>query len=135
MANCKISQKTFRKGDKVQWSSGRGTTTGTVQEKITANKKVDGKTISASESNPRYLVKNDSSGKVTSHDLDALSDVDSTADTQIHDSQTKSQRSSKSSKSSEGSRSSEKQPEKKDRSKNGAESVELGDPVEWQSRY
>jgi hypothetical protein len=135
MANCKISQKTFQKGDKVQWSSGRGTTTGTVQEKITANKKVDGKTISASESNPRYLVKNDSSGKVTSHDLDALSDVDSTADTQIHDSQTKSQRSSKSSKSSEGSRSSEKQPEKKDRSKNGAESVELGDPVEWQSRY
>jgi hypothetical protein len=107
-------------------------TTGTVQEKITADKEVDGQTISASQSHPRYLVKNDSSGKVTSHALEALSEVD--ADTAAQAKSAQPQRSSKPAKSSGGNGSSENHPKKKNQGKDGANSVEVGDRVEWESR-
>lgn len=105
----KESQKTFQKGDKVQWSSGRGTATGTVQEMITKGKTVGGKTISASEDNPRYLVKTDSSDKVTSRSPDALSMADSTDSKgeSRDNAQPSSKRSSKAPKSAEGSSSSQ----------------------------
>lgn len=66
----------FKKGDKVEWSSGKGKSTGTVQKRITKSTKVDGKDISASDDDPRYLVKNDSTGNVTGHKPDALSKAD-----------------------------------------------------------
>lgn len=71
------SKQKFHKGDKVQWSSGQGTATGTVQEYITTDKTVDGNKVSASEDDPRYLVKNDNTESVTGHSVDALSKADS----------------------------------------------------------
>ncbi|EDX86889.1 hypothetical protein S7335_4596 [Synechococcus sp. PCC 7335] len=70
------SKQKFHKGDRVQWSSGQGTSTGTVQTRITEDQVVDGNQISASADDPRYLVKNDNTGTVTGHRLDALSKPD-----------------------------------------------------------
>lgn len=67
------SKQQFHKGDRVQWSSGQGTAMGEVQEHITKDKTVEGNTVSASKDDPRYLVKNDSTGNVTGHKPDTLS--------------------------------------------------------------
>lgn len=99
------SKQKFHQGDRVQWSSGQGTSTGTVQARITEDQTVDGNPISASEDEPRYLVKNDNTGTVTGHRLDALSKADD---------------SSSSSGSSAGSSSS-----------NSAAQFEKGDRVQW----
>lgn len=65
--------QTFQPGDKVEWSAGTGTTTGTVQQQVKEPTEVDGQTVAASESEPRYLVKNDRTGQVTGHKPDTLS--------------------------------------------------------------
>ena len=67
----------FKKGDKVEWSSGSGTSTGTVQKRITDSKKVSGRNVAASEDDPRYLVENDNTGNVSGHKPDTLSKADS----------------------------------------------------------
>ena len=67
----------FKKGDKVEWSSGSGKSTGTVQKRITESTTVDGQSVAASEDDPRYLVKNDSTGNVSGHKPDTLSKASS----------------------------------------------------------
>lgn len=66
----------FNKGDKVEWASGQGTSTGTVQKRITDSTQVEGNSISATQDDPRYLVENDNTGTVTAHKPSALSKVD-----------------------------------------------------------
>ena len=73
------SKQEFHKGDKVEWSSGQGTSTGKVQDYITEDKTVDGSKVSASKAEPRYLVKNDSTGNVTGHKPEALSGASSSS--------------------------------------------------------
>ncbi len=68
-----MTRQKFNTGDRVEWSSGQGTATGTVQEYLTQDKQVDGSTVSASEDDPRYLVENDNTGNVTGHRPAALS--------------------------------------------------------------
>lgn len=102
------SKQKFHKGDKVQWSSGQGTSTGTVQKMITSDETVEGTHVSASKSEPRYLVKNDSTEKVTGHSVEALSKATGES------SQSKSSQSN-----SSGSKSS------------GSKSLEEGDRVQW----
>ena len=63
----------FKQGDKVEWSSGQGTSTGTVQKRVTESTTVDGQNVAASKDDPRYLVKNDNTGNVSGHKPDALS--------------------------------------------------------------
>lgn len=63
----------FKKGDKVEWSSGSGKSTGTVQKRVTDSTTVDGQSVAASEEDPRYLVENDNTGNVSGHRPDALS--------------------------------------------------------------
>ena len=65
----------FKQGDKVKWSSGGGTSTGTVQKRITESTTLDGTSVAASKDDPRYLVKNDNTGSVSGHKPDALSKV------------------------------------------------------------
>lgn len=67
----------FSSGDSVTWSSGSGEATGTIKEKITSDKTINGQTISASESDPRYLVENDNTGNVTGHKPETLSSAGS----------------------------------------------------------
>lgn len=73
------SNQPFKKGDRVQWSSGSGTATGKVEKRITEDQQVEGKKVSASKEDPRYLVKNDSTGNLTGHRPDTLSKADSSA--------------------------------------------------------
>lgn len=68
------SKQKFHKGDRVQWSSGNGTSTGTVQKRITADQTIDGTHIPASQDDPRYLVENDNTGTVTGHRPETLSE-------------------------------------------------------------
>lgn len=65
--------KTFKKGDKVTWSShGKGDATGTVVRKITSDMKIGDHQVRASENEPQYLVKSDKSGGEAAHKPDAL---------------------------------------------------------------
>lgn len=63
----------FNKGDRVAWHSGSGTATGTIEKVVRDRTEIDGQTIDASENDPRYLVKNDSTDNLTPHRANALS--------------------------------------------------------------
>ena len=93
----------------MQWSSGQGTATGTVQKRITKSETVDGNQVSASEEDPRYLVENDNTGSVTGHRPDTLSKADSS--------------------SSGGS--SSKSSSSKSSSKSSSDPFQEGDRVQW----
>lgn len=67
----------LRKGDKVEWSTPQGKTTGKVKEKVTgekriANKGQKGQRVKGSKDDPRYVVESDKSGKQAAHKRDAL---------------------------------------------------------------
>ena len=64
---------TFNPGDIVEWSVGKGSATGTVQKKVTQQTELNGQTVDASEDEPRYFVKNDNTGNITSHKPETLS--------------------------------------------------------------
>lgn len=68
--------KSFSKGDKVSWNTSGGKTTGTVVEKLTKKTEVAGRQVSASESEPQYLVESDKSGKRAAHKPEALTKAD-----------------------------------------------------------
>jgi len=63
----------FKKGDQVEWSVGTGKATGTVQKKVTQETDLNGQRVDASAEDPRYFVKNDNTGNVTSHKPESLS--------------------------------------------------------------
>jgi len=91
------SKQKNRQGDRVQWSSGQGTATGTVQKQITQDQTVDGQKVSASKDAPRYLTENDNTGKVTGHRPGTLSKADSSSSGQNSSSSDSSSSSSNSS--------------------------------------
>lgn len=66
----------FKKGDKVEWSTSQGKTTGEVKKKLTSPTDIKGHHVAASEDNPEYLVKSDKTGKEAAHKPDALKKVD-----------------------------------------------------------
>ena len=74
-----MNQK-FNKGDRVEWKTGGGKTTGTVEKKIAEPTEIDGNSVAASENDPRYLVKNDNTGRVTGHKPETLEKITSDAD-------------------------------------------------------
>jgi Hypervirulence associated proteins TUDOR domain len=65
----------FNQGDKVEWNTPQGKTSGTVKKKLTSDTEVGGQKINASEEDPRYLVKSEKSGKEAAHKPDALTKV------------------------------------------------------------
>ena len=72
-----MSEKKFRKGDKVTWSTPQGETHGRVVKKLTSDARIandgrKGTKVSASEADPRYLVESDKTGKRAAHRPDAL---------------------------------------------------------------
>ena len=67
-----MAEQTFRKGDRVEWSSHGGTATGTVEKKITSDTTAAGRTVSASKDEPQYLVTSDKSGGEAVHKPSAL---------------------------------------------------------------
>ncbi len=59
--------KTFKAGDKVEWDSSGGHSTGKVVKKETGTAKVKGHTAKATKDDPQYRVKSDKSGKEAIH--------------------------------------------------------------------
>ena len=65
----------FKGGDKVEWNTPQGKTTGTVKKKLTERTEVGGQKVNTTEDDPRYLVESEKSGKEAAHKPDALSKV------------------------------------------------------------
>ena len=59
--------KELKPGDRVQWNTPQGKTTGTVKKKLTSAKKIKGHVAKASRQNPEYLVQSEKSGKQAAH--------------------------------------------------------------------
>ncbi len=53
----------LKKGDKVEWETSQGKTSGTVKKKLTAPTDIKGHHVAASEDNPEFLVESEKSGK------------------------------------------------------------------------
>ena len=62
----------LKPGDKVQWKTSQGTTTGSVKKKLTSPIDIQGHHVAASPANPEYLVESAKSGKVAAHKPGAL---------------------------------------------------------------
>lgn len=60
------------KGDKVEWETSQGTTSGRVKKKLTSRTKIKGHTVAASEDDPQYLVESDATGAEAAHKPGAL---------------------------------------------------------------
>ncbi len=59
--------KSFRKGDRVTWSSHGGTATGEVVREITSDTTTAGRTVRASKDDPQYLVRSGNGGEAVHH--------------------------------------------------------------------
>lgn len=66
----------FKKGDKVEWQTSQGTTTGVVKKKLTSPTDIKGHHVAASQDNPEYLVESDKTGKEAAHKPDSLKKVE-----------------------------------------------------------
>lgn len=62
----------LKKGDKVEWETPQGKTTGTIKKKLTAPTDIKSHHVAASEDNPEYLVESDKSGKQAAHKPESL---------------------------------------------------------------
>lgn len=65
----------FKKGDKEEWETSRGTTEGTIKEKLTSPTDIKGHHVAASKENPEYLVESDKTGKEAAHKPESLKKV------------------------------------------------------------
>ena len=63
--------KELRKGDKVEWDSSGGHSTGKVVKKLTAPMTIKGHKVAASKDNPEYLVET-AEGKRAAHKSEAV---------------------------------------------------------------
>jgi len=67
-----MSEKTFKKGDKVTWNSSGGRSVGTVVKKLTSTIEIKGHKVAASTDDPEYLVESNKSGGRAAHKPTAL---------------------------------------------------------------
>lgn len=71
----KGSEKTLKTGDKVEWGTSQGKTSGTVKKKLTKPMDIKGHHVNASKDNPEYLVESGKSGEKAAHKPTALKKV------------------------------------------------------------
>ena len=67
-----MANTSLKKGDKVEWETSQGKTTGTVQKKLTSPTKIKSHKVAASKQEPEYLVKTEKSKKVAAHKPETL---------------------------------------------------------------
>ena len=58
---------TIKPGDKVEWETSQGTTSGTVKKKLTSPIDIKGHHVAASKDNPEFLVESGKSGGLAAH--------------------------------------------------------------------
>jgi hypothetical protein len=66
----------FKKGDKVEWKTSQGMTSGKVVKKLSSPTDIKGHHVAASVDNPEYLVESDKTGKQAAHKPDTLKQVE-----------------------------------------------------------
>ncbi len=71
-----MSDKKFRKGDKVEWKSHGQTVEGTVERQITSDTEAAGRTVRASKDDPQYLLRSNKTGADAVHKPGALRRAD-----------------------------------------------------------
>lgn len=71
-----MSEKRFRKGDKVEWQSHGNTVRGTVEDEITSDTEAAGRIVRASRDEPQYRVSSDKTGADAVHKPGALRPAD-----------------------------------------------------------
>ena len=59
--------KDLSKGDKVEWNTSQGKTTGKVKRRVTSKTKIKGHEVEASKENPQYVVESEKSGSEAAH--------------------------------------------------------------------
>lgn len=69
------SKDNLKKGDKVEWETSQGKTTGTIKKKLTSPTKIKSQKVAASKDNPEYLVETEKSKKEAAHKPDSLKKV------------------------------------------------------------
>jgi hypothetical protein len=65
----------LKQGDKVEWETSQGKTSGTVKKKLTSPIKIKRHQVAASDSNPEYLIKSEKSGAESAHKPGTLKKV------------------------------------------------------------
>lgn len=66
----------LHKGDKVEWITSKGKTTGEVKKKLTSPTDIKGHHVAASKENPEYLVESDKTGKDAAHKPESLKKIE-----------------------------------------------------------
>ena len=64
--------RSLRIGDRVTWQTSQGSTRGKVVRKLTSDTEIEGFKVSASENDPRYLVRSEKTGAEAAHKAEAL---------------------------------------------------------------
>jgi hypothetical protein len=67
-----MAKASLKKGDKVEWETPQGKTSGTIKKKLTSPTKIKDHKVAASEDHPEYLVESDKSGKQAAHKPESL---------------------------------------------------------------
>ena len=62
----------LKTGDKVEWETPQGKTSGTVKKKLTEPIDIKGHHVAASKDNPEFLVESEKSGKEAAHKPSSL---------------------------------------------------------------
>lgn len=61
-----------KSGDKVEWETSQGATTGVVKKKLTKPRMIKGHKVAASPDDPEYLVETTKSKKLAAHKAESL---------------------------------------------------------------
>ena len=64
--------ESLSKGDKVEWNTSQGTTSGEVRKRVTSKTQIKGHTVRASKDDPQYVVESDKTGAKAAHKPEAL---------------------------------------------------------------
>lgn len=67
-----MSGDDLSRGDRVEWNTSQGMTTGAVKKKLTSTTDIEGHTAKASEDDPQYLVESEKTGARAAHKPGAL---------------------------------------------------------------
>jgi hypothetical protein len=62
----------LKPGDKVEWDTSQGKTSGTVEKKQVTDTKIKSHKVSASKDDPQFVVKSDKTGNKAAHKPEAL---------------------------------------------------------------
>ena len=67
-----MAEKSFKKGDEVEWDYAGNKVEGEVVEKVTNDTTLKGHKVKASEDDPQYKVKSEKTGKTAIHKPDSM---------------------------------------------------------------